>query len=144
MAEKKGSIGIPTGLLPTLLAAEIKAEVLDPNGDPGDIVPKGTDLRVKITWKLTGVLSTMIAGRFQPQARFNAIGATHNFAVAGAFVPAAPRPAGGEYTAEVLVAAATFTEPSYEVDAFLFFEDGIGAPGPITGKVDLESILFTP
>ncbi|MFJ3669379.1 hypothetical protein ACIPSE_23290 [Streptomyces sp. NPDC090106] len=69
------SLPVPT----TALDGRISAIVLDPGGNPADVVNKGTPITVRIEWNLTGFLVPLLAGSWVVHVSVDEIGGPHDF-----------------------------------------------------------------
>lgn len=122
---------------PTALDGRISAIVLDPGGNPADVVDKGTPITVRIDWNLTGFLVPLLSGTWNVQVKVDEIGGPHDFGE-----PASPASVpfnGGDYQRDIVLNNLQAGR-TYALLVQLTYRNSSGAPAPLGGFVNVGTV----
>ncbi|MFC8434008.1 hypothetical protein, partial [Streptomyces sp. NPDC057253] len=128
------SLPVPT----TALDGRISAIVLDPDGNPADVVNKGTPVTVRVEWNLTGFLVPLLAGIWNLHVSVDEIGGGHDFNK-----PQPPQPVplngGADYRHEIVLTELQAGR-TYSLVASLAYRNAAGSPAPLGGYVNVGTV----
>ncbi|MBC2907745.1 hypothetical protein [Streptomyces cupreus] len=128
------SLPVPT----TALDGRISAIVLDPGGNPADVVDKGTPVTVRIDWNLTGFLVPLISGTWNVQVKVDEIGGPDDFGEPQS--PASiPLNGGGDYQRDIVLNSLQAGR-TYSLLVQLTYRNPAGAPAPLGGYVNVGTV----
>ncbi|MEV7013082.1 hypothetical protein [Streptosporangium sp. NPDC051022] len=123
------------------LDGAIEATVVDPGGNPTDIVRRGDAWKIDAKWRLTGALVEMICGTWQLRVVADPLGPGSPVVVARPDVPLTP--ATGTY-GDLIDLQNQLTPATYQLIVELGYTTGAGNPGTLAGLVKLGEIKVTP
>ncbi|WP_210587263.1 hypothetical protein [Streptomyces sp. GESEQ-35] len=128
------SLPVPT----TALDGRISAIVLDPDGNPADVVNKGTAVTVRVDWNLTGFLVPLLAGTWNLHISVDEIGGTHDF---NQPQPPESVPLNGnpDYRRDIVLTTLQAGR-TYSLVASLTYRNPVGTPAPLGGYVNVGTV----
>jgi len=128
------TVPVPT----TALDGRISAIVLDPGGNPADIVTKGTPVTVRVDWNLTGFLVPLLAGSWNLHVSVDEIGGSHDF---NHPTPPQSVPLNGTsgYQQDIVLTTLQAGR-TYALVASLTYRNAAGAPAPLGGYVNVGTV----
>ncbi|WP_261720279.1 hypothetical protein [Streptomyces sp. FZ201] len=127
------SLPVPT----TALDGRIGAIVLDPDGNPADVVNKGTPVTVRIDWHLTGFLVPLLSGTWYVQVKVDEMGGSDDFPEPAA--PASVPMNGGDYQRDIVLSNLQAGR-TYALLVQLTYRNPAGAPAPLGGYVNVGTV----
>ncbi len=128
------SLPVPT----TALDGRISAIVLDPDGNPADIVNKGTPVTVRVDWNLTGFLVPLLAGTWNLHVSADEIGGPDDFKEPQTPL-SIPLNASPDYRRDIVLTALQAGR-TYSLVASLAYRNPAGSPAPIGGFVNVGTV----
>jgi hypothetical protein len=135
-----GSFQIPNLLPPTLLAGAIEAAIVDPGGNPPEVIKDGDPWSVEVKWNLTGLLVPTLAGKWSLRLNIEQLGGNNDLQWPAAPEEVALTPTSGSYAKTVngptnLIALAPGAT-TFRVVAAVNYITAANTPGPLAGFVD--------
>ncbi|MEV8635330.1 hypothetical protein AB0395_27100 [Streptosporangium sp. NPDC051023] len=124
------------------LDGAIEATVLDPGGNPTDIVRKGDAWKIDVKWRLTGALVEMICGTWQLRVVADPLGPGADVVVSRPDV--ALTPANGLYQDLIDMQNLLQSQATYQIIVELGYTTGANNPGTLAGLVKLGEVRVTP
>lgn len=128
------SLPVPT----KALDGRISAIVLDPDGNPSDVVNKGTPITVRVDWNLTGFLVPLLAGTWYLHVTVEESGGTHDFKEPPTPLPVTlnGRP---DYRRDVVLTTLQGGS-TYTLTVSLAYRDPLGSSAQLGGLVDVGTV----
>ncbi|MFI5912258.1 hypothetical protein [Dactylosporangium sp. NPDC051541] len=126
-------------LPPTLLAGTLEAAILDPGGNPPQVIKAGDNWQVEVKWKLTGLLVPMLAGDWNLQLNIDQLGGTNDQQWPATPIVVSLTPANGTYVQAVNGPLNLIAAPgahTFHVVVTLTYTTAAGTPGLLAGFVD--------
>ncbi|MEU6142934.1 hypothetical protein ABZ848_21505 [Streptomyces sp. NPDC047081] len=128
------SLPVPT----TALDGRISAIVLDPGGNPADVVNKGTPITVRIEWNLTGFLVPLLGGTWNVHVSVDEIGGPHDFNEPPTPV-SVPLNGAPDYRRDIVLTSLQAGR-TYSLIASLAYRNPAGGPAPLGGYVNVGTV----
>ncbi|MES5820385.1 hypothetical protein [Streptomyces sp. RG80] len=128
------SLPVPT----TALDGRISAILLDPDGNPADVVNKGTAVTVRVDWNLTGFLVPLLAGTWNLHVNVDEIGGTHDFKEPP--TPVSVALSGDPDYRRDIVLSSLQAGRTYSLVASLAYRNPAGGPAPLGGYVNVGTV----
>ncbi|WP_105973114.1 hypothetical protein [Streptomyces geranii] len=120
------------------LDGRISAILLDPDGNPSDVVNNGTPVTVRVEWNLTGSLVPSLAGTWYLHVTVEEEGGPNDFKVPA---PSLPVPLNGrpDYRRDIVLTTLQ-AGSTYSLSVSLAYRDVLGSPQQLGGRVDVGKV----
>jgi hypothetical protein len=122
----------------TALDGRVGAVVLDPGGNPADVVQKGTPITVRVDWHITGFLVPLLAGNWVLHVSVDEIGGTHDFNVPPSSMTV-PLNGTQDYQRDIVITS-LMAGKTYSLVVSLAYRNPAGAGAPLGGYVNVGTV----